>query len=280
MPRAKPGEKKRGNLSLKEMAYIKKNVDNKSAAEIAATLNRTVAPVKRYIEANRLGKKYLQALQVGDKTELILLNELKKKPFYRMLKHQMSDLELEYFQESWISILKQFGGDIFASEELELKEFIMLEIIKNRMLTEKKLALLDKESLKKELHQQTLLPYMQQDREQVRYIRSEINAVEAKINNYVKEFQSLATKTDMIRKALKASREQRLHKIDQAKVNFGTWIRQLTDPEIRGKIARELEIMRLAMEKSKYELGQYITYSNKEVDKPILNSETVGEKNE
>ena len=46
--------KKRGQLSLDEEKYIRNNVDSLSVEDIAEYLNRSTAPVKRYIEEQKL----------------------------------------------------------------------------------------------------------------------------------------------------------------------------------------------------------------------------------
>jgi hypothetical protein len=269
--------RKRGSLSSSDMAFIEKNVDKMSPSQIASQINRTITPVKRYIERNRLGKQYAQAREMGDKTETIILKELKRKPFYDLLRKQLSIAELDYFNNMWISILDQFNGDLFPSEELELKELILLDISKDRMMIDQKNLLDDREAYKKLLFTEMQLDPEDRDKDQVRFLRAEISAINDRTQSLVKSVRELTDKSDRLRKALKASREQRYKDIDNAKVSFSGWLKTLTKPELRAIVAKEMEIMRIAMEKERIRLAQYITYENNEIDKPILSSETVNE---
>jgi len=266
---------KRGALSTADMDFIRDNVDEMSTGQMASILNRNEAPVIRYIKRLKLGKKYKMAREMGDKTEKMILEELKSKPFYKVLRKQMSVEELDYFHEQWVSILKQFNGDLFPSEELELKEFLLLEVLKNRTLTDKREWLEERESLKKELNRMLKLPIEDQDESHAKFLRQEISAASSHSNDCVRAFRDLSDKSDKIRHALKASREQRLKQIESQKTNFAEWLRQLTDPSIRAAISREMEIMRVATEKEKVRLGTLYEYPNKDVDLPVLNSENI-----
>jgi hypothetical protein len=48
--------KKRGQLSLEEEKYIRDNMAISSVEDIAEYLNRSVAPIERYISENQLAK--------------------------------------------------------------------------------------------------------------------------------------------------------------------------------------------------------------------------------
>lgn len=273
--RSSVGGHKRGALSEEDRAFVRENVDKMTPGEMGAHLNRTAEPISRYIRRQKLGKKYKQAKEMGDKTEHMILGELRKKPFYKILSRQLSIEEFEYFQEQWVAILKQFNGDLFPSEELELKEFLLLEVLKNRALLDKRKWLEERESLKKDLARENKLSPDEQDKDHMKFLRQEITHASSQASDCVKSFENLSEKSGKIRHALKASREQRLKQIESQKMNFAEWLRQLTDPSIRAAISREMEIMRLATEKEKARMGTLYTYPNKDVDLPVLNSENI-----
>jgi ERCC4-related helicase len=97
--------RKRGQLSLDEEKFIRDNVSQLSVTEIANSINRNEAPVKRYITENAL----LISPEEKSNDEL-LKNKLYSKTFWNEIKRQFdTDTgELQYFEDTWISLIKQF----------------------------------------------------------------------------------------------------------------------------------------------------------------------------
>lgn len=270
-----PVERKRGALSREDMEYITKNVDRFTPEEIAKALDRTVTPIKRYIKNNKLGQKYHQEIEAGEKTEHMILRELKNKAFYKNLKTQLSINEVEYFDQHWVNMVVQFSGDLYPSEEMELKELLILEILKNRESATERTRLERKDQLEKELNREMKLPKDERDMDYIRELRADITSVIAASTNYVKNFKDLCDRAEKMRKALYASRQDRAKDLMNAKIDFSGWLKQLDQYEDRNRIGREMELIRMAKDAAKKDLGSYHTYANKEVAKPILNAETV-----
>lgn len=267
-------ERKRGALSRPDMEFIRKNVDRFTVDEMAKTLNRTVEPIQRYINNNMLGKNFAEEGEVGDKTHKVVLDELQKKSFYKNLKKQLTVQELEYFNHHWVEMLIQFSGDILPSEEMELKELIILEIMKNREMMAEKDRLFMKDELERDLKlEQNLGP--DGKRERIASIRSELTSISALSSNYIRNFKDLCDRADKMRKALHASRQDRAKDLSNAKIDFVGWLKVLDEYDNKYRVGRELEIVRLAQAKEKERLGGFHTYEDKEVRQPLLNAETV-----
>ena len=84
--------------------------------------------------------------------------------------------------------------------------------------------------------------------------------------------------TFALRKDLKATREQRIKRIEDGKSSWIGLIRMLEDEEIREKEGREMEIMAMAVDKNRKLISEYHNYADDTVDSPLLTPETVLEK--
>ena len=104
--------KKRGQLSLEEEKFIKDNINSLSIEEISNTLNRSEAPIKRYATENQLYESD------ESKTEYTTLKQkLHGKTFWKEISRQFDSEsgELEYFEDVWINLIKQFREDVLPA---------------------------------------------------------------------------------------------------------------------------------------------------------------------
>ena len=87
--------KKRGQLSLDEEKFIRDNFSSLSIDEIASSLNRSIQPIKKYIEEQKL----YAANELKDNE--ILRQKLHCKTFWTEIERQFDKEsgELEYFRK-------------------------------------------------------------------------------------------------------------------------------------------------------------------------------------
>ncbi len=268
-------ERKRGALSEGEMTFIREGVDRFSPEEIAKNLNRNVEPIKKYIRLNRLGKQYAYQVDQNIKNEHTILVELKKKAFYKNLSTQLTISEMQFFSEHWVSIFMQFNGDVLASEELELKELLILEILKNREGTAEKERLEMIESINKEIIRERKLPKNQRDNDYIKQMQNEVLTLRTSSATYIKNMKDLCDRAEKMRTALSGSRRLRAEEFKNAKVDFTSWLKWLEEYENKFKVGREMELLRQAKDKELERLAGYHTFVNKEVAQPVLNADTV-----
>jgi len=77
-------------------------------------------------------------------------------------------------------------------------------------------------------------------------------------------------------KDLKATREQRIKRLEDSKQTFIGWVRNLmSNPEARRQMGNDMEKMRLAMEVEKERLSEYHQYEDGKIDQPFLTPDTV-----
>lgn len=255
----------KGRFTTSEIAYIKANVERKTVEEISSDLNRDPISVGSWITKN-IG------LTNAEKKEVEVHQELKKRPYYKELTKQFSELELEMFEFHFKKMWAQFKDDVFHTEEMQIIDTIKLEVLMNRQLRNQheiseKVAELDKELLAAQSNN---------DDNRVLSIERQIAVLRASEETMRRDFKELQSRKSALLKDLKGTRDQRIKAIEDHKQTFPTLITKvMTDPKYRRDMAIYMEKMRLATEKERERLSQLITYEDGLPDRPLLNSESV-----
>lgn len=264
--------KKRGQLSLEEEAFIEKNIQNLSIDQIADHLNRSEAPIKRYIEENKL---YIPTEEKNDNE--FLKHKLHSKTFWSEIVRQFDAEtgELQYFEDIWIGLIKQFREDVLPAEELQIKQFITIDILINRSMKERKRHISETEKLQKLVDQEYEKSEDQRDIPKLANLETQLNFSRNSIASYTNEYTKLLNEQQKISKDLKATREQRIKRIEDGKSSWVGLIRMLEDEDIREKEGKEIEIINMATQKAKEKLYEYHNYADNTLDSPILNEASV-----
>ncbi len=259
--------RKRGQLSLEEEKYIRENVEQQSIEEIAESLNRTVSPITRYINENQL------LLDDSDKSiNELLRHKLHSKTFWSEITRQFDyeTGELQYFEDTWVGLVKQFREDVLPAEELQIKQFITIDILINRSMKERKRHIAETEKLQKQVDAEYSLSEDNRDIPKLTNLETQLSFARNSIANYTNEYTKLLNEQQKISKDLKATREQRIKRVEDGKSSWTGLIRMLEDELIREKEGREMEILKMASEKFKGNLQDLHTYQDDEVDRPFL----------
>lgn len=269
--------RKRGQLALDEEKFIRDNISKLSIDDIANSLNRTKAPIQRYIEENRLLED-----QDALNDEVYLKAKLHSKTFWSEIKKQFDNTtgELEYFENVWINLIKQFREDVLPAEELQIKQFITIDILINRSMKERKRHIAETERLQELVDKEYQKPEDQRDIPKLTNMETQLSFARNSIANYTNEYTKLLNEQQKISKDLKATREQRIKRIEDGKSSWVGLIRMLEDEEIREKEGREMEIIVMATEKAKQSLYDYHGFVDGGVDRPFLTPESVLSDNE
>lgn len=263
--------KKRGQLSLEEEKYIRENLISQSIEQIAANLNRNVEPVKRYID-----EKQLFNLS-EEKDNEILKHKLHSKNFWNEVTRQFDEDsgELEYFENTWIGLVKQFREDVLPAEELQIKQFITIDILINRSMKERKRHISETEKLQRLVDKEYEKSEDQRDIPKLANLETQLSFSRNSIASYTNEYTKLLNEQQKISKDLKATREQRIKRIEDGKSSWVGLIRMLEDEDIREKEGREMVILSMATDKFKNNLAQLHNYNDNTIDQPFLTPETV-----
>ena len=261
--------KKRGQLSLDEEKYIRDSYQSITVQQIADNLNRNTDPINRYIKENNLSGLH----DTGEND--ILRQKLHLKTFWLEIKKQfdIETGELQYFEDTWLGLIKQFREDVLPAEELQIKQFITIDILINRSMKDRKRHIAETEKVQKLVDQEYSKPEPDRDIPKLANLETQLSFARNSIANYTNEYTKLLNEQQKISKDLKATREQRIKRIEDGKSSWLGLIRMLEDEETRDREGREMEILAMATDKAKLQLEQYHTYQDGVVDQPILTPE-------
>jgi len=259
-----------GRLSKSDWDYIDANAENLSPEKIAENLGRTVESVEKYLK--KLGKSFNKHEAFAVQAEY----DIKSRPYWKELKAQFSDDELELFLYHWKQIIAQFRKDVLATEELQIVDTIKLEVLMNRALREQQESMERVRALEAEIELEKARDSDQQDKEMIFNLERQIASLRAAKESLSREFKDLQTKKASMYKDLKATREQRIEKLESNKQTLSSLVNKiLRNPDFYEQEGKALEKMRLAMEKEKERLSDYHEYADGTVDQPFLTPETI-----
>lgn len=260
---------KKGRFSNEEMEFIEANAEVLSIDQIASNLDRDPASIKDWI-----GKKI--GFSAKQKKEAEVANELKSKPYYRELKHQFTDEELDMFEFHFKKMWSQFKDDVFHTEEMQIIDTIKLEILMNRILRSQQENQTEISTYERLVQGEKAVDKDQRDMDYIMQLERQIAVLRASQETLSKDYKDLQARKATMLKDLKGTREQRIKAIEDSKQTFASLVKQIaTDAEFRSKIGIDMEKMRLAMEKEKERLSEYHQYEDGTVDQPFLTPETL-----
>ena len=260
---------KKGRFSNEEMEFIEANAEVLSIDQIASSLDRDPASIKDWI-----GKKI--GFSAKQKKEAEVANELKSKPYYRELKHQFTDEELDMFEFHFKKMWSQFKDDVFHTEEMQIIDTIKLEILMNRILRSQQENQTEISTYERLVQGEKAVDKDQRDMDYIMQLERQIAVLRASQETLSKDYKDLQARKATMLKDLKGTREQRIKAIEDSKQTFASLVKQIaTDAEFRSKIGIDMEKMRLAMEKEKERLSEYHQYEDGTVDQPFLTPETL-----
>lgn len=271
---------KTGRLSKQEQQFIIDNCEHKSYQFIAEKLNRNPDSIKRYIE-EKLGKE--TSLSVDSAPVKNAKNEITEKPFWPYFKQQFTPVEQDILIYHWNNIQLQFDHDVLPTEESQILDLIKLEVMMYRNLMSQRqcedgirridmeLELIDEEGF-------------EDDKEKTKRINDIIREKMSYTTSsaaLLKDYRDTQNEKNKLYKDLKATRADRIKRIDSRRESFISWIEDLiSNPELRREMGIKMEKMRLAMESEYERLSEYIKYDDDKIDQPLLNYDTVKDDNE
>lgn len=260
---------KKGRLSKEEMSFIEANAEVLSPEQIASELDRDPDSIKDWISRN-IG------FSTKQKKEAAVAHELKAKPYYRELKYQFSDEELEMFEFHFKKMWSQFKDDVFHTEEMQIIDTIKLEILMNRILKSQQDNQNQISTYEGLIREEKAVDKDQRDMEYIIQLERQVAVLRASQETLSKDYKDLQARKATMLKDLKGTREQRIKAIEDSKQTFASLVKQIaTDEAFRNKIGIDMEKMRLAMLNEKERLSEYHNYEDGTVDQPFLTPDTL-----
>ena len=210
-----------------------------------------------------------------EKLDADLRKRLRNRAYWKEVEKQLTDNELAYFESIWVDLVQQFREDVLPTEELQIKQLITTEILINRSMVERKRCMQDIERLDDFLQEEYARPVGERNADRIMNLETQLSMARSSQTSYTNEYTKLSNESKALSKDLKATRDQRLKRVEDGKTSWIGLIRMLEDEAIRDREGRDLELMRIASENSIDKLTEYHTYEDKMVDMPILTPDIV-----
>ena len=262
---------KKGRFSKTEQEFIRENHKEMSIYEIATHLDRDPDSVESYVK-HKIGNTSL------DEREIEALHDLQSRPFWKDLQKQFSEDELQSLLYHWGRIITQFRDDVLPTEELQIIDAIKLEILMNRALIGQQSNMRDIKRNEELVTDEKGKPLEVQDKDYIFNLERQVAVCRAAQESLTREYKDLQTKKASMLKDLKATREQRIKRLEDSKQTFIGWVRNLmSNPEVRREMGIEMEKMRLATNVEAERLTEYHKYEDGAIDQPFLTPDSVKE---
>lgn len=262
---------KKGNFGHDEMEYMITN-SHLPAEKVGAGLNRSADAVKKFwISKGLFIEKSIQDKQADNKM-LAVLHSL---AYWPSIVSSFNDEEMNYYEQNWIAFIKQLNEDVSYSEQLYIKDWLILEIEKKRLLAREKESMRSIEELKAKV-----IKLYQQDMTdpsiimQIGNMNTELAAKEAVISQSITALQKLNSDIKYISEKLKTDRSNRREKETSADTYWG-YVAKLEEEIFRADESFRAEVYKASMKKAKQELYEYTPFVDQTLDRCILNEFSV-----
>lgn len=266
--------RKRGKLSTEEEEFIRAQANNNSIANIAIHLNRTEDTIKDFCRRNHLTYSGMSENSFDD---TVLRQKLAERPYWAEIQNQFTDEELEYFVVTWMRLMKQFQENILYTEELQAKQWITLEIICNRVLSDRRKAIEQVDRLQALLDVEYDAPEEVRDNARITALETELSMIRNSLGSYTTEHSKILDRIKDIQRDLKMARADRIKKVEDSKSSWAGLMKALQEEEIRSQVGVDLTIMSMARENAKKEFSKFHQYEDGQWDQPLLTAETAKE---
>lgn len=269
---------KNGAWTNADIDYIKSRMEFDTPDEIANVLKRNLATVKRQILKLKEEKNKLPSLPDPLPVEE---KSYRDSVAYRQLKDELFPSEIAYYEETFESIANQFGADgMLPTEIIQMRKAIVFEIYMNRVGQQMKTVLSrikDLEKLKKRVTSkyEDITEMSDNDANKVLEYDTLISAEYASKQQLSKEKVELEGKHQILMKDLKATRDQRVTKLEAKTSSFLDIVKKMMDHDIREREGRQAAQMVAATQKEIERLAAPHLYVDGQTDIPVLNHETL-----
>lgn len=257
-------------LSNSDLDFIRKNYEKLTLKQIADVIKRPVKTVEATVKRLKLN------LSVEERYLINAQTDLKNSIYWKDVKLQFNEQEQELFLNHWSSLIDQFK-EVPHTEKLQIMDLIKVTVLMERSLKEEQQQTATVARIRSQIIEQRQKPLTEQDVTFIMQLERDATlAVQSQLS-FGSRYQDLLKQKESILKNLKATREQRVKRLEDAKENFTAWIKNLMgDPELRYNLGLQMEKMRMAANIEENRLSKLHTYADGSVDQPLFNEETVG----
>lgn len=271
---------KEGRFSKEELKFIEDNYEVLGIDEMSKHLHRSEQMVEQKLVEVLRDKK-----ERGEKVnaQVVLEHDLKKMPFFPMLKKQYDKDELMIIEFQWNRLHGQFQDDVQHSEQMQILSYCKTLIDLDRLGVAEKKSNESVADLEAELNFIKEKLKVQDDimlRQEANMLMQMISDIRNSRRSVTEEKVKLGKQLADLTQALKGTRDQRIKIATEQQMNWTSLLKALDDEDFRKKHVRNNHLLKLSAEKERVRLAEDHQYMDGLIDKPILNSETVMEDEE
>jgi hypothetical protein len=246
-------------LNRTDRDYITKHYETLSVEDLSSFLLKPVVVIEEFVQT------------LNDENH----KNLRSSKAWKQLKQEMDEEELEYFEEQYVKYMAQFREDVLVTEETQIFLVIKFEIMMHRNAKSKrnsgkeiaKLIRMQEEYMRRFPDMQGM---SESDREYVLGLETQIQAAKSSEQARSTEFIKLEEKHQGLLKDLKATRDQRITRIESSKETYLAIIKKLQNEEERDLVGGTMETMKIATKKEEKKLTSVHTFDDGSQDLPVL----------
>ena len=264
---------KRGKMSKAEETFILHNVHDLSIEQIAKALDRTIAPIEKFIKSKNL--KNTAVINDKEYEKNLLMKRLRDRNYYPELKQMLTANELLRFEEDWVEVILQFHDNVVYTEEIMIKQWILLQILADRSMKSRKDAMKESDNLHAQIDAEMAVDEQDRNTTLLNGLNQQLGYAREGMIAFTREHSQILDKIKDIERSLKATRDTRVKIVEDSNTTFNGYLRLLEDEQNRRNAGEDAEIKRLAKDAAKDRLAKWHMYEDGRVDQPLLTSETV-----
>lgn len=266
---------KKGRISKEDEGIIKDHLHLDLEA-LGEKVSRDPASVAEFIKRKVASGDFPSPAWLDEGGEDTAHYNLISRPYWPELKQQFTDTELELFKYHWVRVVGQFNNEVSPTEEIQVVDLIKMDILMNRSLKTNKESLEQIRVLEGLIAAERQRDADQVDSDEVFNMERQVAALKASQESLNKDYRELQTKKNSMLKDMKATRDQIRKRLEDSKSNFTSWMTYLmANPEKAAEYGREMEMMKVAMNKELGRLAEPHEYTDGMVDQPFLTPSTV-----
>ncbi len=258
---------KKGKVSKIEQEYVAANHETMKVAEIATKLRRSENFVSKLIAAVPTLQK---TEEQGD-----WVARLHSSSFWVEVKKGLIGSEVGYFEQAWASYNDQFGSatDILATDELMIKDLVMLDIFGARAIAEQANTIRLISEIEKSIEREGQVDDDLRDQLSLSNWRTQLNGLNTAKGALTKHHLDYQKQKDTKLRDLKGSRDQRFKQIEESRRNIFELIKELDTHKRRAEEGRLAAKVAHAAERIADDWNEVMEYEDGTVDKPFLSPE-------
>jgi hypothetical protein len=279
-----PNKRKSNLYSVAEKQYILESGKTIPVEKIAKETQRRAKSIAFFLKKHGItpiweDEKNQGIVAFSDR--LKIQTELRSSAVWGRLKQKFDEDEIRLFEDRYIAYITQFKEDVFATEENQIHKLITYDILMDRNMINRKGIMKEIRLMEDEQEKMVqgaggdVSKLSENQINRLQFLQTQIVQYRDQERSMSKEYTDLEAHHQQIMKSLKATRDQRINKIESSKMTFIGLIKELQRDEIRNQMSVTHALMEQATNKEFVRLAKVHKYMDGNEDQPLLSAESM-----